>query len=123
MDKAVELPRQPGCSPHRPGNGQHAPVRVPYYGSEMPLNRWQRAFTESQLLTVQPYDPALCHIEKTIRSAGLGLNPQNDGKLTAFPCHRSAKAPQDGNTCRNFWKTTAPPSAMCVATAMKPSRP
>ncbi|HEY4679253.1 MAG TPA: ribosome recycling factor, partial [Candidatus Angelobacter sp.] len=41
---------------------------------------------ESQLLTVQPYDPGIiADIEKAIRSAGLGLNPQNDGKLIRIP--------------------------------------
>jgi ribosome recycling factor len=38
------------------------------------------------LLTVQPYDPGIiADIEKAIRSAGLGLNPQNDGKLIRIP--------------------------------------
>jgi ribosome recycling factor len=35
---------------------------------------------------VQPYDPGIiADIEKAIRSAGLGLNPQNDGKLIRIP--------------------------------------
>jgi len=38
------------------------------------------------MLTVQPYDPSLMgEIEKAIRSAGLGLNPQNDGKMIRIP--------------------------------------
>ena len=38
------------------------------------------------MLTVQPYDPGIiADIEKAIRSAGLGLNPQNDGKLIRIP--------------------------------------
>jgi ribosome recycling factor len=38
------------------------------------------------LLTVQPYDPGIiADIEKAIRSAGLGLNPQNDGTLIRIP--------------------------------------
>src|SRR5439155_18112202 len=41
---------------------------------------------EPQLLTVQPFDPSLLgEIDKAIRSAGLGLNPQNDGKLIRIP--------------------------------------
>jgi ribosome recycling factor len=41
---------------------------------------------ESQLITVQPYDPtALGVIEKAIRTADLGLNPMNDGKLIRVP--------------------------------------
>src|SRR5437588_5451097 len=62
-------------------------VRVPYYGSEMPLNQVATVHApESQLLTVQPYDPSIMNeIEKAIRSAGLGLNPQNDGKMIRIP--------------------------------------
>jgi ribosome recycling factor len=41
---------------------------------------------EPQLITVQPYDPtALGAIEKAIRTADLGLNPMNDGKLIRVP--------------------------------------
>jgi ribosome recycling factor len=62
-------------------------VRVPYYGSEMPLNQVATVHApEAQLLTVQPYDPSIMNeIEKAIRSAGLGLNPQNDGKMIRIP--------------------------------------
>jgi ribosome recycling factor len=62
-------------------------VRVPAYGSEMPLNQVATVHApESQMLTVQPYDPSLMgEIEKAIRSAGLGLNPQNDGKMVRIP--------------------------------------
>jgi ribosome recycling factor len=62
-------------------------VRVPYYGSEMPLNQVSTVHApEPQLLTVQPYDPSIMgEIEKAIRSAGLGLNPQNDGKMIRIP--------------------------------------
>jgi ribosome recycling factor len=62
-------------------------VRVPAYGSEMPLNQVATVHApESQMLTVQPYDPGLMgEIEKAIRSAGLGFNPQNDGKMVRIP--------------------------------------
>lgn len=62
-------------------------VRVAYYGSEMPLNQLATVHApESQLLTVTPYDPSIMgDIEKAIRSAGLGLNPQNDGKMIRIP--------------------------------------
>ncbi len=62
-------------------------VRVPYYGSDMPLNQVAQVHApEAQLLTVQPFDPStLPVIEKTIRSADLGLNPMNDGKLIRIP--------------------------------------
>jgi ribosome recycling factor len=62
-------------------------VRVPYYGSEMPLNQVANVHVpEAQLLTVQPFDPSIMgEIEKAIRSAGLGLNPMNDGKIIRIP--------------------------------------
>src|SRR5215470_5375703 len=58
-------------------------VRVPYYGTEMPLNQVATVHApDAQMLTVTPYDPSIMgEIEKAIRSAGLGLNPQNDGKM------------------------------------------
>ena len=41
---------------------------------------------EPQMITVQPYDPTgLAAIEKAIRTADLGLNPMNDGKLIRVP--------------------------------------
>jgi ribosome recycling factor len=62
-------------------------VRVPYYGSEMPLNQVGAVHApEAQLLTVTPYDPGIIgDIEKAIRTADLGLNPQNDGKMIRIP--------------------------------------
>jgi ribosome recycling factor len=62
-------------------------VRVPYYGSEMPINQVANVHVpEPQLITVQPFDPSImAEIEKAIRAAGQGLNPQNDGKLIRVP--------------------------------------
>jgi ribosome recycling factor len=89
MDKAVEDFRA-NLAAARTGRAtvnMLDPVRVPYYGSEMPLNQVATVHSpESQLLTVQPYDPGIiADIEKAIRSAGLGLNPQNDGKMIRVP--------------------------------------
>ena len=62
-------------------------VQVDYYGTSMPLNQIAQVHApESQLITVQPFDPSsLGGIEKAIRSADLGLNPMNDGKLIRVP--------------------------------------
>src|SRR5258708_5317537 len=62
-------------------------IKAPAYGSEMPLNQLSQVHApEAQLLTVQPFDPSImADIEKAIRSAGLGLNPQNDGKMIRIP--------------------------------------
>jgi len=62
-------------------------VKVDYYGSKTPLNQLANVSApEARLLTVQPYDKsALEDIEKAIMSAGLGLNPNNDGNIIRIP--------------------------------------
>ncbi len=62
-------------------------VQVDAYGTQMPLNQLATVHTpEAQLITVTPFDPStLGSIEKSIRSADLGLNPMNDGKLIRVP--------------------------------------
>jgi ribosome recycling factor len=61
------------------------PVHVDAYGSSMPLNQCVNA-PEPRLLTVQVWDRALASaVDKAIRSAGLGLNPQVDGQLLRIP--------------------------------------
>lgn len=89
MDKAVEDFRA-NLAAARTGRASiHMldTIRVSYYGTEMPLNQLSTVHApEAQLLTVQPYDPGIMgEIEKTIRSAGLGLNPMNDGKIIRIP--------------------------------------
>jgi ribosome recycling factor len=89
MDKAVEDFRTNLAAARTGRASVHMldTVRVPYYGSEMPLNQIATLHTpDPQLITVQPFDPSLVgEIDKAIRSAGLGLNPQNDGKLIRIP--------------------------------------
>jgi ribosome recycling factor len=62
-------------------------VQVDYYGSPMPQNQIAQVHApESQMITVQPFDPcSRGAIEKAIRSADLGLNPMNDGKVVRVP--------------------------------------
>jgi ribosome recycling factor len=62
-------------------------VIVDYYGTPTPLNQLASVHApEPQMLTVQPWDQTqLGAIEKAIRSADLGLNPSNDGKLVRVP--------------------------------------
>lgn len=62
-------------------------VMVDYYGTPTPLNQMASVHApEPQLLTVQPWDQTqVGPIEKAIRSADLGLNPSNDGKLVRIP--------------------------------------
>ena len=62
-------------------------VTVDAYGAQMPLNQLAQVHApEAQLITVQPFDPSsLAGIEKAIRTASLGLNPMNDGKMIRVP--------------------------------------
>jgi ribosome recycling factor len=52
-----------------------------------PLNQLASVHApEPQMLTVQPWDQTqLAAVEKAIRTADLGLNPSNDGKLVRVP--------------------------------------
>ena len=63
------------------------PVRVDAYGSMMPLNQVANvSVPEPRLLTVQVWDKGMVkNVEKAIRDAGLGLNPQPDGALIRVP--------------------------------------
>jgi len=89
MDKAVEDFRTNLAAARTGRASVHMldTVRVPYYGSEMPLNQVSQVHAvDPQLLTVTPFDPSIIgEIDKAIRSAGLGLNPQNDGKIVRIP--------------------------------------
>ena len=62
-------------------------VMVDYYGTPTPLNQvGSLTIPDPTLITLQPWEPSLiAAVEKAIRSAGLDLNPQNDGKLIRIP--------------------------------------
>ena len=89
MDKAVEdFRREMGAV--RTGRATvHMldSVKVDYYGSSMPVNQVAQVHAaDPQLITVTPFDPSsMAEIEKAIRSADLGLNPMNDGKMIRIP--------------------------------------
>jgi ribosome recycling factor len=80
--KAMASTRTGRASVHMMDN-----VTVDYYGEQMPLNQVAQVHApEAQLITVQPFDSSqLGAIEKAIRSAELGLNPMNDGKIIRVP--------------------------------------
>jgi ribosome recycling factor len=63
------------------------PVMVDAYGSSMPLTQVGTVnVPEPRLLTVQVWDKSLAKsVDKAIRDAGLGLNPQLDGQLVRIP--------------------------------------
>ncbi len=89
MDKAVEDFRKAMAATRTGRASVHMldAVSVDYYGSMMPLNQIAQVHApEPQLITVQPFDPtSLAAIEKAIRTADLGLNPMNDGKIIRVP--------------------------------------
>ena len=63
------------------------PVTVEVYGSHMPLNQVATVSApEPRMLSVQVWDRTnVGHVEKAIRSAGLGLNPISDGQTLRLP--------------------------------------
>src|SRR5579864_9489016 len=63
------------------------PVHVEAYGNIVPINQVGTISTpEPRLLTVQVWDKSLAKaVDKAIRDAGLGLNPQMDGQLIRIP--------------------------------------
>jgi ribosome recycling factor len=63
------------------------PITVTVYGSQMPLNQVATVSApEPRLLSVQVWDKTnIGPVEKAIRSAGLGLNPINDGNTIRLP--------------------------------------
>src|SRR5262245_47151955 len=62
-------------------------VHVEAYGSAMPVNQVASlSIPEPTLIVAQPFDPSLLGaVERAIRSANLGLNPTNDGKVVRIP--------------------------------------
>ena len=63
------------------------PVTVEVYGAQMPLNQVATVSApEPRMLSVQVWDKTnVGPVEKAIRSAGLGLNPINDGQTLRLP--------------------------------------
>ena len=89
MDKAVEdfrkamaATRTGRAKVHMLDNGERRLLRLADAANQIA----QVHAPEAQLITVQPFDPtALAAIEKAIRTADLGLNPMNDGKIIRVP--------------------------------------
>jgi ribosome recycling factor len=63
------------------------PVKVEAYGNVVPINQVGTISTpEARMITVQVWDKGLAKaVDKAIRDAGLGLNPQMDGQLLRVP--------------------------------------
>lgn len=63
------------------------PITVQVYGSTMPITQVATiSAPEPRMLSVQVWDKSnVGPVEKAIRSAGLGLNPINDGNVLRLP--------------------------------------
>ncbi|MDP9196121.1 MAG: ribosome recycling factor [Pseudomonadota bacterium] len=89
MDSAVESLKKEfaGLRTGRASTSMLEPVTVEAYGSMMPLAQVGTiGVPEPRLLTVQVWDKGMVkNVEKAIRDAGLGLNPQPDGQLIRVP--------------------------------------
>ena len=89
MSGAVEVLRQEfgGLRTGRASTSLVEPVTVDAYGSQMPLNQVASvSVPEPRMLTVQVWDNSMIKaVEKAIREAGLGLNPQTEGNMIRLP--------------------------------------
>jgi len=89
MSGAVEVLRQEfgGLRTGRASTRQVEPVTVDADGSQMPLNQVASvSVPEPRMLTVQVWDNGMVKaVEKAIREAGLGLNPQTEGNVIRLP--------------------------------------
>jgi ribosome recycling factor len=89
MDKALERLRKE-LARVRTGRANPAmldDIRVDSYGSSVPLNQVATvSVADARLLVIKPFDRnSVGAIEKAVGSAGLGLNPNNDGVVVRVP--------------------------------------
>ena len=84
MDGAIEVLRKEfgGLRTGRASASLLEPVTVTAYGGTMPINQLANvSVPEPRMITVQVWDRAMVKaVDKAIREAGLGLNPQTEGK-------------------------------------------
>ena len=62
-------------------------LKVDYYGTPTPLNQVASLnVPDARLITIKPWEKTLIpEIEKSIRAAQLGLNPNSDGEIVRVP--------------------------------------
>ena len=89
MDGALETLKRDfaGLRTGRASPALLEPIRVEAYGSEVPITQVGTiGVPESRMLTVQVWDRTMVNaVDRAIREAGLGLNPQIDGQLVRVP--------------------------------------
>src|SRR4029077_5124898 len=89
MDGAIEVLRKEfgGVRAGRASASLLEPVTVGAYGGTSPLNQLANiSVPEPRMITVQVWDRAMVKaVDKAIREAGLGLNPQTEGQTIRVP--------------------------------------
>jgi ribosome recycling factor len=89
MDGAIEVLRKEfgGLRTGRASASLLEPVHVPAYGGMSPLNQLANiSVPEPRMITVQVWDRSIVKaVDKAIREAGLGLNPQTEGETIRVP--------------------------------------
>ena len=89
MERAVEDFRKDlgGVRTGRANTALLDNVRVDYHGTPMPINQLgTMSVPDPSMIMISPWDPtAVPLIDKAIRTADLGLNPTNDGKVVRVP--------------------------------------
>jgi ribosome recycling factor len=85
MDKAIQHLKQSlgGIRTGRANPGLVDSLKVEVYGSQTPMKQLASVGApEPQQIVIRPYDPGtIKDIEKAIIASGLGLAPQNDGRV------------------------------------------
>lgn len=91
MNKAVDFLKQEFRSVRTgratPALVDNLRIDVESYGSTMSLKELGSiAVAEGNVIIIKPYDPStLKDIQRGIDKSGLGINPQNDGKMIRLP--------------------------------------
>ena len=91
MEKAVDFLKQElrGVRTGRASTGlvDHIKVEVESYGSTMALRELANVGdADGNTIVIKAFDPStLKDIERAIEKSGLGINPQNDGKMIRLP--------------------------------------
>jgi len=89
MDGAIEVLRKEfgGLRTGRASASLLEPVTVPAYGGTSPLNQLANiSVPEPRMITGQVWDRGMVKaVDKAIREAGLGLNPQTEGETIRVP--------------------------------------
>src|SRR5205085_2981559 len=89
MDGALEVLRKEfgGLRTGRASTSLLEPVQVSAYGNNVPLNQVASInVPEPRMISVQVWDRSVVKaVDKAIREAGLGLNPQTEGPVIRGP--------------------------------------